>query len=49
MEVEEIIIDSTVIKFFDDFIVESMKESNFSSFENILLNAIKKIIKYDEL
>lgn len=49
MEVEEISIDGTTIKFFDDFIVESMEESNLSSFESILLNAVKRIMKVDDL
>ena len=49
MEVEEFCIDSTTIKFFDDFIVDSMEESNLSSFENVLLNALKTIMKIDDL
>ena len=49
MEVEEVSIDSTTIKFFDDFLVESMEESNLSSFESILLNAVKKIMKFNDL
>ena len=49
MEVEEFCIDSTTIKFLDDFIVDSMEESNLSSFENVLLNALKTIMKIDDL
>lgn len=49
MEVEEVCIDSTTIKFFDDFIVDSMEESNLSSFESVLLNALKTIMKIDDL
>lgn len=49
MEIEEVCIDGTTIKFFDDFIVDSMEESNLNSFESILLNAVKKIMKIDDL
>ncbi len=45
MEVKEICIDNTTIKFFDNCILESMKEANLSSFETILLDSIKKIEK----
>ena len=45
MEVKEIFIDNTTIKFFDNCILESMKEANLSSFETILLDSIKKIEK----
>lgn len=49
MEVEEICINSTTIKFFDDCIVDTMTEANLSSFESILLQAVKKIMKIDDL
>lgn len=49
MEVEEVNIGGTKVKFFDDFIVGTENESNISSFENILLNAMKIIMKLDDL
>ena len=49
LEVEEVNIGGTKVKFFDDFIVGTENETNVSNFENILLNAIKIIMKQDNL
>ena len=45
MEVEEVNIGGTKIKFFDDYITESESNLSIVNFENILLNAIKLIMK----
>ena len=49
MEVEEVNIGGTKVKFFDDFIVGTENETTVSNFENIILNAIKIIMKQDNL
>ena len=45
-KVEEVDIGGTKVKFFDDFIVGTENETTVSNFENILLNAIKIIMKH---
>lgn len=43
MEVEEMIIDSTVIKFFDDYITADMEEIRKKDLDIAVTNAIQKI------
>lgn len=43
MEVEEMIIDSTVIKFFDDYIIADMEEIRKKDLDIAVTNAIQKI------
>lgn len=44
METEEIIIDSTVIKFFDDYITADAEEIIKKDIDIAVTNAIEKII-----
>ncbi len=44
METEEIIIDSTVIKFFDDYITIDNEEIIKKDFDIAVTNAIQKVI-----
>lgn len=44
METEEIIIDSTVIKFFDDYITADTEEIIKKDIDIAVTNAIEKII-----
>lgn len=44
METEEIIIDSTVIKFFDDYITTNNEEIIKKDFDIAVTNAIQKVI-----
>ena len=44
MEVEEIIIDSTVIKFFDDYITAEMEKKKKKDLDIAVSNAIQKVI-----
>lgn len=43
MEVEEMIINSTVIKFFDDYITADMEEIRKKDLDIAVTNAIQKI------
>ena len=43
MEIEEIIIDSTVIEFFDDYIVESQNEIVKKTLDIAIFNAVQSI------
>lgn len=47
METEEIIINSTVIKFFDDFITADKEEKIKKDIDIALTNAIEKIINIE--
>ena len=49
MEVVEVNIGGTKVKFFDNFIVGTENEATVSNFENVLLNAMKIIMKLDDL
>lgn len=49
MEIEEIVLDSTVIKFFDDYVVESEKEIIERNFDIAVTNAMQKIIDTKKL
>lgn len=49
MEVEKVNIGGTKVKFFDNFIVGTENEATVSNFENVLLNAMKIIMKLDDL
>ncbi len=49
MQVNELEIDGTVIKFFDDYIVENEIETVKKNLEITAVNAIKKMINTEEL
>lgn len=44
MKVDEICIDSTTIKFFNDYVVEEENETRKKDLDIVIVNAIKKII-----
>lgn len=47
MEMEEIIIDSTVIKFFDDYITADAEEIIKKDLDIAVTNAIQKVINIE--
>lgn len=47
METEEIIIDSTVIKFYDDFITVDTEEIIKKDLDIAITNAIQKVINIE--